>query len=93
MAGLSDEITSPTKTAPSPTNATPPIVVDDNQVDDEVVEARLLRVLGLVERRFEGSERKERDEEESTNPICFRLGRSSAQAPLGNDLSCTYPRM
>lgn len=71
VVGLSEDITSPTKTAPSPTNATPPIVVDDNQ-GDEVGEGRGLR--GLVDRRLKvGSERKERDEEESTNPICFRL--------------------
>ena len=72
VVGLSEDVTSPTKTAPSPTNATAPIVVDDNQGDEATAAWRLR---GLVWRRFDdGSERKEREEEDSTNPICFRLG-------------------
>ena len=68
-----EETTSPTSTAPSPTRATLPIVVDDNQGLDGC----LRRVLGLLEdgvRDFAwAGRRKERDEEDNTNPIDLRL--------------------
>jgi len=70
---LMEETTSPTSTAPSPTRATLPIVVDDNQGLDGC----LRRVLGLLEdgvRDFAwAGRRKERDEEDNTNPIDLRL--------------------
>lgn len=63
-----EETTSPTNTAPRPTSATPPSVVDDNQGDEAAAAAA--RVRGL---RDLGLRRNVRDEEAVTNPIDLRL--------------------
>lgn len=70
---LIDETTSPTSTAPNPTNATPPTVVDDSQ---GVEGWGLLIDLGLRERvrvLVRAGRLKEREDESRTNPICLRL--------------------
>ena len=70
---LMDETTSPTSTAPSPTIATPPIKVDDSHgLDASGCFRRIFRLLvGVVWVR--AGRRKERDDEDNTNPIDFRL--------------------
>jgi len=69
-----DETTSPTSTAPSPTKATEPIAVDDSQeLDASGCFRRALRDLLVGVVRAGGGRRNERDEEDNTNPIDFRL--------------------
>jgi hypothetical protein len=67
-----EETTSPTNTAPSPTIATPPITVDESQGLASGCFRRAFRLLaGVVWVR--AGRRKERDDEDNTNPIDFRL--------------------
>jgi hypothetical protein len=67
-----DETTSPTNTAPSPTIATPPMKVDESQGLASGCFRRGFRLLvGVVWVR--AGRRKERDDEDNTNPIDFRL--------------------
>jgi len=76
--------TSPKSTAPSPTTAAPPSICD---VDIPVLvdAAWTFRLFGREDLDDEelGVE-NEREEEESTNPICFRLS-SAMSAPLAID--------
>jgi hypothetical protein len=65
-----DETTSPTSTAPSPTIATPPMKVDESQGLASGCFRRVFRLLLGVVR---AGRRKERDDEDNTNPIDFRL--------------------
>ena len=68
---LMDETTSPTSTAPSPTNATPPMTVEESQgLDAWGCFRRAFRLLVGVVR---AGRMKERDDEDNTNPIDFRL--------------------
>jgi hypothetical protein len=69
-----DDTTSPTNTAPSPTIATPPITVDDNQGLDAwrgCLRRGFRLLVGVV--RAGAGRRNERDDEDNTNPIDFRL--------------------
>jgi hypothetical protein len=70
---LMDKTTSPTSTAPSPTIATPPIAVDESHgLDARGCFRRAFRLLvGVAWVR--AGRRKERDDEDDTNPIDFRL--------------------
>lgn len=69
---LMDENTSPTNTAPSPTIATPPMKVDDSHGLPSGCFRRVFRLLvGVVWVR--AGRRKEREDEDNTNPIDFRL--------------------
>jgi hypothetical protein len=82
-----DETTSPTSTAPSPTIATPPMKVDESQGLASGCFRRAFRLLvGVAWVR--AGRRKERDDEDNTNPIDFRLivsfvgKRSGSSLPL-----------
>ena len=67
-----DETTSPTSTAPSPTIATPPMKVDESQRLASGCFRRVFRLLvGVAWVR--AGRRKEREDEDDTNPIDFRL--------------------
>jgi len=67
-----DDTTSPTSTAPSPTIAIPPITVDESQGLASGCFRLALR--GLVDGVWvRAGRRKERDDEDDTNPIDFRL--------------------
>jgi hypothetical protein len=68
-----EETTSPTSTAPSPTRATLPIVADDNQGLGGGLRRTLRLLEGVVRAGAEAGRRKERDEEDNTNPIDLRL--------------------
>jgi hypothetical protein len=67
-----DETTSPTSTAPSPTIATPPITVDESQGLASGCFRRVFRLL-VGGAWVRAGRRKERDDEDDTNPIDFRL--------------------